>query len=182
VVRVVVRDEHGKIIDNLKKEDFQLFDNRKAQTISTFNIETPLSHAIPVVSVSDRDPEPGEKEPPAPDLPQRFVSLFFDDMHLAMEDAVNVRSAGARILDAMTATDRVGIYSSSGQVKQEFTGDRERLKQTLNQITPRPLNATGFHDCPEITYYQADLIESRSDPQALAGRSGRSHTVRVRGR
>jgi len=168
LVRVVVRDEHGKIIDNLKKEDFQLFDNRKPQTISTFNIETPLSHSIPVVSVSDRDPEPGEKEPPAPDLPQRFVSLFFDDMHLAMEDAVSVRSAGAKILDAMTATDRVGIYSSSGQVKQEFTGDRERLKQTLNQITARPLNATGFHECPEITYYQADLIENRSDQQALA--------------
>src|SRR5262249_47560613 len=97
-----------------------------------------------------------------------FISLFFDDMHLAMEDAVSVRTAGARILDAMAPTDRVGIYSSSGQVKQEFTGDRERLKQTLVQITARPLNATGFHDCPEVTYYQADLIENRSENQALS--------------
>src|SRR5262249_27816539 len=141
---------------------------RKPQTISTFNVETPLSHSIPVVSTSDRDPEPGENEPHSPDHPQRFVSLFFDDMHLVMQDAVSVRAAGAKILDAMRPTDRVGIYSSSGQVKQDFTGDRERLKQTLNQITPRPLNATGFHDCPDISYYQADLIENRSDQQALA--------------
>src|SRR5260370_632818 len=34
LVRVVVRDAHGKIVPNLKKEDFQLYDNRKVQTIS----------------------------------------------------------------------------------------------------------------------------------------------------
>src|SRR5215467_4080294 len=168
LVRVVVRDEQGKIIDNLKKEDFQLFDNRKPQTISTFSVETPMSHTVPVVSVSSRDPEPGAKEPSAPDLPQRFVSLFFDDLHLAMTDALNVRTAGARILDAMMPADRVAISTSSGQVKQDFTADRERLKQTLNQITARPLDTNIFHDCPDVTYYQADLIENRSDQQALA--------------
>ena len=35
-VRVVVRDESGKVISNLKKEDFQLFDNRKPQSITSF--------------------------------------------------------------------------------------------------------------------------------------------------
>ena len=168
LVRVVVRDEHGKIIDNLKKEDFQIFDNRKPQTISTFSVETPLSHPVPVVSVSDRDSADSETQP-APNLPQRFISLFFDDLHLAMEDAVNVRSAGVRILDAMGPADRVGIYSSSGQVTQEFTGDRQLLARTLASITPRPVNSTeAFHECPEITYYQADLIENRNDQQALS--------------
>src|SRR5215467_3172795 len=168
LVRVVVRDEQGKIIDNLKKEDFQLFDNRKPQTISTFSVETPLSHSVPVVSVSDRDSADSEAQP-APNLPQRFISLFFDDLHLAMEDAVNVRSAGVRILDAMGPADRVGIYSSSGQVTQEFTGDRQLLARTLASITPRPVNSTeAFHECPEITYYQADLIENRNDQQALS--------------
>ena len=41
LVRVVVRDESGKVIPNLKKEDFQLFDNRKPQTITSFRVETP---------------------------------------------------------------------------------------------------------------------------------------------
>jgi len=167
LVRVVVRDEHGKIIDNLKKEDFQIFDNRKAQTISSFNVETPLSHAVPVVSVSDRESADSEAQP-APNLPQRFISLFFDDLHLTMEDAVSVRSAGVKILDAMGAADRVGIYTSSGQVTQEFTGDRQLLGRTLASITARPVNSTaGFHECPEITYYQADLIQNRNDQQAL---------------
>ena len=34
---------NGKVVENLKKEDFQLFDNRKPQTISTFSMETPAS-------------------------------------------------------------------------------------------------------------------------------------------
>src|ERR1700731_5496152 len=33
LVRVVVRDNQGKIVTSLRKEDFQLFDNRKPQVI-----------------------------------------------------------------------------------------------------------------------------------------------------
>src|SRR6266487_2665186 len=46
LVRVVVRDAQGNVVPNLKKEDFQLFDNRKPQVISSFTAETPESHAI----------------------------------------------------------------------------------------------------------------------------------------
>jgi VWFA-related protein len=166
LVRVVVRDEHGKVVENLKKEDFQLLDNRKPQKITSFNVETPLSHAVPVVAVTDHDAD--AKDQLLPNLPQRFVSLFFDDIHLEMADAVTVRAAGAKILDAMGPTDRVGIYTSSGQVTQEFTADRELVKRALTQILSRPVGNGGFHDCPEITYYQADLIENRNDDQALA--------------
>ncbi|HTQ59076.1 MAG TPA: hypothetical protein VMI32_02565, partial [Candidatus Solibacter sp.] len=45
LVRVVVRDTDGKVVTNLKKEDFQLSDNRKPQVISSFSVETPASHA-----------------------------------------------------------------------------------------------------------------------------------------
>src|SRR6202007_1939390 len=46
LVRVVVRDQSGKVVDNLKKEDFQLFDNRTPQTISTFSLEPPASPVV----------------------------------------------------------------------------------------------------------------------------------------
>src|SRR5262245_5291507 len=167
LVRVVVRDAQGKIIDNLKKEDFQIFDNRKPQVISTFSVETPLSHSVPLISASDRHAA-ASATPPAPNLPARFVSLFFDDLHIAMADALNVRTAAVKILDAMGPTDRVGIYTSSGQVTQEFTADHQLLQRALTSISPRPVNSTaGFHECPEVTYYQADLIENRNDQQAL---------------
>ena len=169
LVRVVVRDQKGKAIDSLKKEDFQLFDNRKPQTISTFSLETPASHTIPVVTVSDHSDGDVEKVQPAvPALPQRFVSLLFDDLHLSMQDAVYDRSAATKIFDSMAPSDRVGIYTTSGQFGQEFTSDHEVLKKALNQIIPRPLFDSAVHDCPDISYFQADLIENKQDSQALA--------------
>ena len=169
LVRVVVRDQKGKAIDSLKKEDFQLFDNRKPQTISTFSLETPASHTIPVVTVADHSEADVEKVQPAvPALPQRFVSLLFDDLHLSMEDAVYDRTAATKIFDSMAPSDRVGIYTTSGQFAQEFTSDHEVLKKALNQIIPRPLLNSAFHDCPDISYFQADLIENKQDSQALA--------------
>ena len=36
-------------------------------------------------------------------------------------------------------------------------------------IVPHPTTGgAGFHDCPEVPYYQADLIQNKSDSQALA--------------
>jgi len=76
-VRVVVRDENGKVVENLKKEDFQLFDNRKPQTISTFSMETPASRSDArrafasagcdtiAVSVSSRQTSVGASPPSA---------------------------------------------------------------------------------------------------------------------
>jgi VWFA-related protein len=169
LVRVVVRDQKGKAIDSLKKEDFQLFDNRKPQTISTFSLETPASHTIPVVTVSDHSEADVEKVQPAvPALPQRFVSLLFDDLHLSMEDAVYDRTAATKIFDSISPSDRVGIYTTSGQFAQEFTSDHEVLRKALNQIIPRPLLDSTVHDCPDISYFQADLIENKQDSQALA--------------
>src|SRR3984957_1360369 len=72
LVRVVVRDESGKIIPDLKKEDFQLLDNRKPQTISSFAVETPETRAVVPHAVTTESPEGGTPTvTPVPTLPQR---------------------------------------------------------------------------------------------------------------
>src|SRR5713101_1466337 len=53
LVRVVVRDRQGKIVSNLKKEDFQLYDNRKLQTISSFSVETPEKRTASAVASAE---------------------------------------------------------------------------------------------------------------------------------
>jgi VWFA-related protein len=173
LVRVVVRDNSGKVVTNLKKEDFQLSDNRKPQVISTFSMETPESHkvapATPPGSTSDGN-ESGDSAAAIAALPQRFVAVVFDDTDMLMQDTVWVRSAATRLFASLAPTDRVGIYSTSGQVTQEFTQEHEVLQKSLLGVVPRSLVGTGggVHDCPEISYYQADQIQNFQNAQALA--------------
>src|SRR5216684_8512126 len=79
LVRVVVRDGLGKVITGLKKEDFQLSDNRKPQVISSFSVETPESHKItPSSAAAPTMESEGEASPNAAAvaaLPQRFVEI-----------------------------------------------------------------------------------------------------------
>jgi len=169
LVRVVVRDQQGHVVPNLKKEDFQLTDNRKPQTISTFSVETPESHVIATTTGADADAsaDPAVAKAVAAALPQRFVSVVFDDQHLTMQDAMFVRNAASKFFDSLAASDRVGIYSTSGQFAQEFTDDHELLRKSLLKIIPHSPTA-GTHDCPDISYYQADLIQNKNDTQAIA--------------
>jgi VWFA-related protein len=170
LVRVVVRDSLGKIVPNLKKEDFQLYDGKKLQSISSFTVETPQSHtASPAVSndaaySSSADSIAGK----AAALPQRFVAMIFDDIHFSMQDASFVRDSATRFFGALAPSDRVAIDTTSGQRKQEFTSDQELLRKTLLGIVPRPLTYQGSSDCPAISYFQADLILNKNDAQAFA--------------
>ena len=169
LVRVVVRDSQGRVISGLKKEDFQLFDNRKPQIISTFSVETPESHILASTTSTDDKEVAASVEPgkAIASLPQRFVSVVFDDQHLGMDDAMFVKQAANKFLDSVAASDRVGFYSTSGQFTQEFTQDHDSLRKALLQLLPRS-PTQGIHDCPEINYYEADLIQNKQDPQALA--------------
>jgi VWFA-related protein len=166
LVRVVVRDDKGKLVSNLKKEDFQLSDNRKPQVISSFSVETPASHTTalntgPAETTSEPTPEK------APELPQRFVALYFDDLHLSTSDVMVSRQAAMKLFGTMRAGDRFAISTSSGQIVQDFTANRENLEDTLKRIVPRLLSQSSPTDCPPMTNYEAYEILDVHDPTAL---------------
>jgi VWFA-related protein len=167
-VRVVVRDSNNKVITNLKKEDFQLADNRKLQVISTFAVETPGSHVATVKMDADSGAAPSAGTPvKTAELPQRFIALFFDDLHLSTRDALLSRQAATQLLGAMQAGERLAILTTSGQVHQDFTADRGKLGETVRGIVPRPLTNHGSMDCPPMTLYEAYQIEEVHDASAL---------------
>jgi VWFA-related protein len=173
LVRVVVRDNQGKVVTNLRREDFQLFDNRKPQAITYFSSETPESQALrPATTVTANEElavTPEEVQTAAKKLPQRFVGVMFDDVHMSMQDTTVVRDAATRLFGALAPSDRVAMFSASGQFHLQFTADHDQLAKSLYSLVPRPTTGgAGFHDCPEVTYYQADLIQNKSDSQALA--------------
>ena len=173
LVRVVARDAKGHAVGNLHKEDFQLFDKGKPQVISQFSMEQPGAK----VALASKSSEPiaGEAatdvstiKGKTPDVPERFIAFVFDDVHLKFGDLAQVRAAADRHLATLLPTDRVAIFSTSGQTTLDFTDDRAQLHATLLRLQPRPVTNSGITECPDVNYYLADLIQNKNDSQAIA--------------
>jgi VWFA-related protein len=163
-------------VGNLTKEDFRLLDNGKPQVISRFSLEKPGAPAVLQEESGDLEPQ-AEVKPPAEGtaaapaiLADHFVAYLFDDVHVKAEDIMRARDAAARVIAAsMQPADRAAIYTTSGQVVQEFTADKDKLQETLARLRPAPVAGGIGHGigCPDISFYMADRIVNLNDPQAI---------------
>ena len=174
VVRAVVRDSGGKAIGTLHRDDFQVFDKGKPQVITQFEVEQPGSLAEKARQASENDSSSAAAdEAPAttgnaPAAPERFVAYLFDDVHLQFADLTRVREAAEHHLATLKPTDRAGIFTTSGITTLGFTDDRVQLRDALLHLRPNPISSQSFtHLCPTISYYQADLIVNKHDPEAM---------------
>lgn len=171
-VRVVVRDAQGHAVANLRKEDFQIYEDGKPQDISTFSVETPASSLRKVVRTESMAGESSEKTLPGFEPPSRFIALLFDDVHSNLQDLMRARLAAAKFVDtSLQSADRIGVFTISGQTQTDFTSDRAKLRDTMAQIQPRAVEAgdpTGADDCPSEDYYEAEMIQVQHDSLALA--------------
>jgi VWFA-related protein len=156
VVRVVVRDAQNKPVENLKKEDFKLFDRGKQQSITQFALEIPAAQpASPAATVTSG--QPSITLTPASALPQRFLALYFDDLNMSDATVIQAREAADRYLAAnLQQGDRVGLFTS-GNSLSDFTGDPKQIHDALLKLHVSPV-ALRPNDCPEISDYQAQQI------------------------
>jgi VWFA-related protein len=173
-VRVVVHDGNGKVVTDLTKDDFRLFQDRRPQTISNFSVETPASAAQQVVRGVASNAPPEQADAAAAgnlELPSRFVALLFDDVHFKLEDLMQARVAALRFLDSsVQPTERIAIFTTSGQAQVDFTDDHAKIREMVKQLMPHFIGGydpSGTSQCPPMNYYEADLIQNKNDHQAL---------------
>jgi VWFA-related protein len=200
LVRVVVRNGKGKAVDNLRQEDFQVFDNGKKQAILQFSVEKTAA------SVAEKSgPKPGvnstEKSaeqsippatgaasgpPPAFIAPRRFVALYFDDVNTGGGPWARTLDAADRFLQApFPPGDWVGVFTASRQKPLDFTQDAALVRQTVAGLQPHPLLMFDV-EC-DVYPYQGYAIIEHNDPNAIAavkgtiatctGRDGKMGTV-----
>jgi len=173
MVLVVVRDAKGAVVENLRKEDFQLFDRGKAQTVVNFSLEKPALKASTPAA-----PKPAEKAATATEdedegsgpsaVARRFVALYFDDVNSPFEDLARSRTAAEHVLStSVQPGDRVALFTSSGQKQVDFTDDKAKVLQALLALQPRPIIGQDT-SCGAISPYQAYLMIDQNDTIANA--------------
>jgi VWFA-related protein len=174
-VPVVVRGREGHAVGNLRQEDFQLFDKGKLQTITKFTVEktevaapAPTGSAAAAAAGRTTATTPTPVPSPPVTFPERYVAFLFDDVQMPIDDLARARTAAIRMVnESLDPGTRAAIYTTSGRVMLDFTGDREKLAQALDRIKPFP-TITGIQlDCPSVSYYQALRIVDFGDQEAL---------------
>jgi len=165
LVRVVVRDDKGRTVSNLHKEDFRLLDDGKPQEIADFSVEVSNPKPQAAQPLAAPTAPAATAAPPAAVVPQRFVGLFFDDYHTEIEGVMRTRQAAWRYVQtSVRPQDRVAIFTATGKDQVDFTSDLAKLHEALFHLVARARTPMG---CLRIDDYEAYLVTRRKDPEAL---------------
>ena len=84
-------------------------------------------------------------------------------------------AADRHLTETLDPATRAAIFTTSGQGNVDFTDDRAKLHEALAEADAAAhLGSAGVGECPDLTYYMADLIQNKNDQTASAGRGHRS--------
>jgi len=164
LVRVVVRDNQGSPIRNLKKEDFELFDKAKHQDIAQFELVSSSTEPVAPAAKSSGQPSPHAVSSPAH---PSFLVLYFDDLNTSDADMMDARDAAERYLgNGLPTNERVAIFTSNGPLT-DFTADPKQIQAGLEKLHTSPRSIRRGHDCPELTDFQAQQITEFQDAYTI---------------
>ena len=181
VVNVAIKDKSGKAIEDLKKEQFTLFEDGKPQQIAVFDLQRLNGETLPALEVpaptlktrgpAERKPAPPEPPPPvtADQLKdRRLIAMFFDLSSMQPAEQIRARDAAVKFIDTqMTVSDMVSIMTLTNELRvvQDFTNDRETLLSVIQSLRVgdsselAALAATGADSTDDSGEFTADDTE-----------------------
>jgi VWFA-related protein len=162
-IDVVVTDKEGKLVRDLRREDFELYEDGKKQEITHFAIG---ASAQPAKWLAVGKKKPEEKSAPVA-LPveapaSRYIVLAVDDFHIEPANLMIAKRALQRFVNTQMAPgDQVAIVTTSGNIGmfQQFTNERDALERAINRLSVQRRAVTSSFDVPRISDYQAQLID-----------------------
>ena len=135
---VIVKDDQGRFVPDLRKEEFEVFEDGVKQEITSMT----MSHGGRVTNVLEAAP-PAPPEgiilPPtrrATDTSGRIFLFFVDDLHLQFQNSGRVRELFKKIAKNLVHEgDLFGVVSSGpSSIAIDMTYDQRRLDDAINKI------------------------------------------------
>lgn len=160
-VRAVVTDRNGKPVSGLTKDDFDVSENGKPQSVSFFSEEnvreTKTSTALSSQKSATATPRISNNRT------TRSIVLFVDTLHLSISSVMRAKEQLKQFVDQdMTDTDAVAVVttaSSLGMLEQ-FMRDKKMVKYAIDKIALFHRSSSAYSP-----YIAAEVLSDNS--QAL---------------
>jgi VWFA-related protein len=168
LIDVAVSDASGHAVSSLTADDFHVFDNKVAQTITSVDyipsgVKLNLGHASKI-SPSPFG-SPASSEPPQ--APQgegngkraRFHIVVIDDLNIAANHIASVRAGMTALIDHYLSPHDYFAVVRTGRAPEDwcdFTNDRRQLRAAISKITWNPASGQQLGNA-EATY--SDFLE-----------------------
>jgi VWFA-related protein len=148
-VDVLVSDARGNYVRDLKKEDFQVFEDGKPQAITDFAlVDIPIERAErPLFAKQAVEPDVRTNERP---FDGRIYVMVLDEAHTIPQNTSLVRRAAQKFIDErLGANDLVAVVfargTSGGDYGQEFTNNRRLLGIAVQKFMGRAPRAATLN-------------------------------------
>lgn len=130
---VVVKDKKGNLVTNLSPGDFTVYEDKVPQPITSF--DAPAPHSAPKAALVHQSGDLA-RIGAAP-----ITLLILDELNTSFEDMAFARQKMEKYLDAQPAiltqpTTLLAVTNTHFQVIEDYTQDREALRQALKKHLP----------------------------------------------
>lgn len=160
-VDAVVTDKDGKQVTDLNAEDFEIFEDGRAQQIKNFSYVTTVSAAnpqSPPTLKSANSTEDYVAPLPTvrlrPEQVRRTVALVVDDLGLSFDSMAYVRQALKKyVAEQIQPGDLVAVICTSAGVgaMQQFTSDKRQLYAAIEHVKFYPVGRGRTSATPSIS-------------------------------
>jgi VWFA-related protein len=142
-IDVIVTDNKGKIVTDLKPEDFEIYENGKKQEMTNFLFVNTVTQTKTVEAIKKPKGKEDKSAMPIPPIQlkpeqvKRTVALIVDDLGLSFESMARVRNSLKRFVDEqMLPDDLVAIIAvgNGAGTLQQFTSDKRQLYAAIEKL------------------------------------------------
>ena len=135
---VIVKDENGRFVPDLTKDDFEIFEDNVKQDVASLTVVSG-GRATNVLEAAPPAPPEGVILPQVRrvnDTSGRIFLVFIDDLHLQFHQSGRVRSLVQKIgKELIHEGDMFGVVSSGpSSISIDMTYDRKRLDDAVKKV------------------------------------------------
>src|SRR4051812_45591271 len=149
---IIVRDDKGNFIPDLKKDEFEIFEDGVKQDITSMTVVTGGRVTNVLAAPPPPPPEGIILPPPKPrtDVSGRIFLFFVDDLHLQFHNTGRIRDLFKKISKELVHDgDMFGIVSSGpSSIAIDMTYDKSRLEEAIKKIAGNELKPSDIIQGP----------------------------------